>query len=879
MKITCPECGFSATIDPAGIPANGITAGCPKCSCRFRIDPPRPPEPALVDSLLIICPSCSHEQLFAADCSRCGVIFARYRPPEERKIAALPVKPAIGRKQLLRYAFAPAAVLLGLLLFWIFVKDLLPTTITTIHETLSVTSGLKHSVAVRSDGSVWSWGENGHGQLGNGRRDAGHGLPWKVPGLEGFTAVAAGERHTLALKKDGTVWSWGDNEFGQLGDDSGIVGRTEPARITGLSGIVAIAAGDSFSVALKDDGTVWHFGYGFLSLITNGGTWLEYGRPQQIAGLADVAAVTCGRRTVVALKKNGTVWCAGENLEGQCGNDTVGIRPEPGEMAGLVDVVAIAAGEQFTLALKKDGTVWGWGTLLLAPGKVMQRRHSPEQIPGLGGVSDIKAGYWRALALKSNGTVWSSGGESVRPGEKRSFGDILKRSKLAATRFIFAGGRDAFLEKSDGSLYCWGLNNSGQPVEKGNPPPASLAQLTFDLLAEGSIAEPTASKPAVPELQFQSIAAGSVHSLALAKDGTVWAWGENESGQIASRTTGSSSRPQQVFDRNGRPMSQVTAIAAGSLYSLAIKADGTLWLWGQDMALPQYVSSSRTGYKGEYAGTSHNAILPTMIEGVNDAVAVAGSYGGNPSFVVLHANGALSCFGKNDLDVPLRKLRPLDGVDDVTAISAGARHVAALKRDGTVWTWGNNDSGQLGDGTRNQRLYPGRVAKLKKAVRIAAGGGFTMAVKSDGTVWGWGGSIHARLPSGLQVASSLDPVQIHGLADIVEIAVPGNGYANGSHFLALDRYGHVWSWGYNGRGQLGQGTINYDFKKTPAKIENLDSVNALAAGLMHGLALRQDGTVISWGGNSAGQLGNGTGFDSAFPVAIISSQVTPGKKP
>lgn len=880
MTITCPECGFSATVDPTRAPVAGTMAGCPKCSCRFPVGLAKESPEVCVEQLLVRCPACSHEQPIKAACGKCGVIFARYRPPALRRPETPQPPPVTPDYRLwFRRAVWPIAVVLGLLLLWIGVKDLIPTTVTTVHETLGVTSGVKHSVAVRSDGTVWSWGDNGHGQLGNGLRDAGHGAPRKVQGLDDVVAVAAGERHTLALKKDGTVWSWGDNEQGQLGDATGITGRAEPAQIAGLEGVSAIGAGDFFSVVLRRDGTLWQFGNGMVGGVTDGAVGTDIARPRQIAGIGGVSSFACGRKSVIALKENGSVWCWGLNVAGQCGDGGNGIQWAPKEVAGVDGAVAVAAGEDFALALKGDGTVWGWGSLYLASGKSLQRQSKPAPIPELTGIREIRAGYWLALALRRNGTVWHSGvdGKGV-PGEQRSFADLLKRQKTAATGAIFAGGKDAFLERNDGTLICWGLNDYGKPAQKGEKKSLSMAELAFDLVVDldavAALAEDKADQTA---LRFHGIAAGATHSLGLGRDGTVWAWGENEAGQVADRGGGSINAPRQVLDSGGRPLEGVSAIATGANTSLAVKGDGSLWFWGQNQSLEPHVNYSRSGSNGEWSGGPNNNVAPRRVEGAQDAVAVSGGYGGR--FVVLHGDGRLSAFGTFDRETPPMKLRPFPGVTEVAAVAAGTKHVAVLKKDGTVWTWGNNDDGQLGNGSTTPQDSFQKVRGLAGVISLTSGNNVTLAVKKDGTVWGWGKNVYGATAKGLEVTSALSPTQIPGLKEMVAVAVPGNGYRDANHFLAADRLGRVYTWGFNSHGQLGQGTKGHVTSRKPAVIENLDGVTAIAAGINHCLALCTDGTLRSWGGNSSGQLGNGSGSDSALPVRVVGPKKTTEKKP
>lgn len=877
MKISCPECGHSAIIDPVRIPVGGVMARCPKCPCRFRVQADTPEVLSdFAECLLVVCPACTHEQPFSSGCIKCGVIFARFRPRPKVRINP-PVENSRKPSKILPRVLWPAVTLVSLLFLWLTVKDLLPTNVVPLHETLAVAAGLNHTVALRKDGTIWTWGDNRYGQLGNGSRDAGYGHPVKVAGLDGVVSVAAGERHSLALKEDGTVWSWGDNEHCQLGDATGVVGHTEPIMVNGLEGITAIAAGDYFSVALKDDGTLWYFGDSFFGGGTNGGIWHDFARPHQVEGVSDVVSFACGRRTIVALKEDGTVWCWGDNSQGQLGNGSYDSHNEPIAVPDLYDVTAVAAGEKFTMALKSDGTVWGWGTLYIAGGENLQRRNRPEKLAGLSGVANIKAGYWLGLALKRDGTVWYSGADTRKQEDEKSGWQFLKRSPVASTHVIYAGGKDAFLEKQDGTLLCWGLNDFGQPEVKGKRKPITLVPLLFSATAQAERVPAAAVRGETPAplTKFQGIAAGSEHSVALARNGTVWTWGENNSGQLGSKK-GSANSPLPVYEKGEGLLSSVVQVTAGSLNTLAVKADGTVWIWGLKMWERPYLNVSRQDANGIWGESPLDTIPPTRIAGVEDAIAVAGGQGGL-AFVLLHRDGTLSTFGgANDQFLPHLQVRPFPELTDIVAISAGAREFAALKRDGTVWTWGSNDRKSLPENSKNQGAHLHLVENLNNVVKVVAGTESILVVKSDGTVWGWGSNLYAQTPGGLQVTSSLVPVQIPDLAEIVDITTPASGYTNGAHFLALDRKGRVWSWGYNFRGQLGQGTKGVDNVMKPALVEGLDEVTALATGKMHALALRKDGSIWSWGGNSSGQLGNASGSDSAFPVRVILPTVKEG---
>ena len=173
-------------------------------------------------------------------------------------------------------------------------------------------------------------------------------------------SLAAGAQHTLALQSSGTVWAWGDNGSGQLGDTA-IGSQNMPVQVSALTGVIAIAAGDRYTIALKSDGTVWGCGANGQGQLGNG---VQQMAPSGIvqAGLSNVSAIAAGNYHAVALTSNGTVWTWGGNNFGQLGLGYP-LTPQltPTMVPGLTNITAVAAGYYFTLALESDGTVWAWG--------------------------------------------------------------------------------------------------------------------------------------------------------------------------------------------------------------------------------------------------------------------------------------------------------------------------------------------------------------------------------------------------------------------------------------------------------------------------------------------------------------------------------------
>ena len=283
-----------------------------------------------------------------------------------------------------------------------------PSAVIGLTPVLSIRCGAEYCIGLKSDGTVWSWGKNTFGQLGDGTStDRTHAVP--VSGLSGIVDIAAGEDFAFAIKTDGTAWSWGRNLNGQLGDGS-FSGRTLPVQVAGLTGIVSIAAGASHTVALKNDGTVWAWGSNGYGEVGDG-TNANRNQPVQLTLLSGMIHVGAGINHSLAAKSDGTVWAWGSNSVGQLGDGTTTNRLQPVPVTGLTGAFRLAAGYQSSFALKSDGTVWSWGynsDSELGDGTTANRS-LPVAVTGLTGVVQISAKFLFGMALKSDGTVWGWG--------------------------------------------------------------------------------------------------------------------------------------------------------------------------------------------------------------------------------------------------------------------------------------------------------------------------------------------------------------------------------------------------------------------------------------------------------------------------------------
>ncbi len=341
---------------------------------------------------------------------------------------------------------------------------------------------------------------------------------------------------------------------------------------------------------------------------------------------------------------------------------------------------------------------------------------------------------------------------------------------------------------------------------------------------------------------FATVSAGYGHSLALKTGGTLWAWGDNSFGQLGDGSTVSETTPVQIGTAT------YTAVSAGLNFSLAIKSDGTLWAWGDNSF--EQLGIGDTTPAGCTATTS--GTIPT-------------AYCQRPVQI---------------------------GSDSYIAVSAGTGHALALKSDGTLWAWGDNTFGELGDGcyydlTKSpKQLVCGSRTTLNSNVpeaidsgstykAIAAGYLYSLGIKSDGTLWGWGSNAHGNLGTGESKNTYVVPTKIgdgfsvdpHALS-ASKFSVLGNTTVY-YHSLALKSDGGIWAWGDNTFGQLGDGSRTT--ATTPERIlaDSSNVYTAVSAGDGdHSLAVQSNGTLWAWGSNSCGQLGDGTTNTAQAPITV-----------
>ena len=341
-----------------------------------------------------------------------------------------------------------------------------------------VSGGYQSSYALRSNGTVWAWGSNFGGQLGNGTYDDSN-IPVQVSGLTSVTSVAGGDDHALAIRNDGTVWAWGLNTKGQLGDGTNTTSNV-PVQVSGLTNIIAIAGGVEHSLAIRNDGTVWAWGSNQYGQLGNG-TYDDSNVPVQITSLSNITAISAGDLFSMARRNDGTVWTWGYAFSGLLGNGTNPANSNVPVQATITDVSAISGKDLHALALKNDGTVWAWGANL--NGELGDGTNTGSNLPvqtTITNVASIEAAYGHSLAIRTDGTAWA-----------------------------------------------WGKNTRGQLGNAGN--------------TDSNVPVPVSNI-----IDVANISGGYQHTIALITDGTLWSWGYNLYGQLGDGTNANTNVPGSV---------------------------------------------------------------------------------------------------------------------------------------------------------------------------------------------------------------------------------------------------------------------------------------------------------------------------------------------
>lgn len=563
---------------------------------------------------------------------------------------------------------------------------------------------------------------------------------WKLFSASKTKAISSGMAHTIALKEDGSVWAWGDNTYGQLGNGT-YKSSTYPVRVKGLNSIVRIDAGGYHNFAERRDGKTFSWGRGDKGQ-TGGSTankttpsQLSYDKGYYIAGLTH--SIMCYGNYLYGF---------GDNTSGQLGSGmgaSYFLRPteikKPDEYY-YCDIYSIDTSYNKTFFVTDQADGHGGGNVIWS----------------------LKSGL-----------------------RKLDEGYSTLRMKFAIGKY-----HDIIYSRDESE------SNLSIPLAKGNYEYGQFGVNADEWDEEGFYNANNLKA-------YKELAAGNDFTLGLKSDGTVYSWGKTFYSQAQMSGTLTYSAENKKL-----PLSNITEMTAGDDFAIFLDSSGNIWGLGKND-------------KGQLGnGTTNDATTPVKVT-------------------------------EKEIN------------EDKTAVkvAAGYNHYLALKADGTVWAWGRNLDGELGNGTNESVDYPVKVLGLSNVKDIEAGNGYSLALKTDGTVWAWGKNEYGQLGNGTNVNSNV-PVQVQIDKAVKAISA---GY---EHSLLVTEDKLAYAWGRGNYYQLCTRT-NTD-KNVPTLIEDLTYLSNVAAGYNHSVLLKQDGTVYTCGDNSYNKLGGNRDGSKHRPVAVMT---------
>jgi alpha-tubulin suppressor-like RCC1 family protein len=618
-----------------------------------------------------------------------------------------------------------------------------------------VGTGFSHSAAIRSDGRIFTWGAGANGRLGDGTTIS-RSSPVQV-GTGSWTALSLGENHSSALDTSYKLWTWGSNAQGQLGDGTS-TNRSSPVQV-GSSSWTAVSAGRSHTVGI--DSNNFAFGWGSNS---GGQLGLAYSWTALSVG-KNVIGSNIGNNFTLAISSDNTLWAWGQNNSGQLGLSDQTWRSRPAQVS-TSSWTAVATGVDHALAIRSDGGLFAWGNNDEGQLGLGDRtsRSSPVQI-GTSSWTSVSAGNSYSAAIRSDGALFTFGrnGTTVSPLGMLGDGTTIWRSSpvqvgTSSWTLVSCGYDTCYAIKSGATLWSWGSNGNGALG-------ANLSAGTTPYVA---------SPVQVGTSSWTAVAGGGGFGIGLRTDGRVFTWGFNYSADNPDYRLGlgdslrSRSSPVQIGT------SSYVAITAGVRNGGVLDPNRAYWSWG-------------SGDNGVNAGTGRLSI-PTLL---NTQSWVILEYGGDNGGGVLYdnsKNGLLFMWGpmeggqignNTNTAVGPESLRVVAGITSVTpinqlgnysspvqvgtsswlALSAGNTYTLGILSNNRLFAWGQNSTGQLGDGTTTAQSSPVQISSSSWTAISAGKGTSSYGLNTNYNLYAWGLNSSGQLGDSTGTNRS-SPVQI-----------------------------------------------------------------------------------------------------------------------
>jgi len=816
-----------------------------------------------------------------------------------------------------------------------------PTFIRNDSENSLITASQSTFGQVRTDGTLWGWGAGAFGQLNNSVNIS-RSSPTQIGSANDWYSFLSTST-AGALKTDGTLWMFGGATNGALGDGQSAASRNSPVQL-GEANWTAFSTGSSnqYCCGIKTDGTFWAWGQNSNACYGNG-TVVNSSSPVQVDTNTDWlgAQISSSVSSNYVRKADGTIWATGINTNGCLGINVSQSRSSWTQIGSDTDWAAISANGNNTYGLKINGTLWSWGTN--TSGQLghndLTNRSSPTLVGTSSDWAQIYGGNQYFYGIKKDGSLWVCG---LNTGGQLGTGNLINYSSLVQTTIAdknwlsIAAGTNATVAYRNNVAFMT-VTPSPEPTMTPTPTPYPTSTIpplerkalwgvglnSFGQMGNNNIV--SRSTPTQINIDNYTILPnGSVTTGYVKSDGTLWAWGQNQTyGMVGDGTVINRSSPIQIGTENTWSM-----VAYGSS-TAAVKTDGTLWAWGKNLAgslgLSNVVSMSspvQVGSDTDWAycatqifsgsngamfaikkdgtmwacGQGSNGQLgagnvnsySSLVQCLPSNVVYKTVYTGNLCTFAIDADGYLYSTGLNTSGL----LGLGDAVNRNTFTKIGTSNAwtdfngyspIALKGDGTLWTWGANASGQLGDGTVVNQSSPIQIGTDKTWIKIASTGSSCAAMTNTGQIWVWGAGGSGQLGQNSTVSFSSmvqttladnQWIDVHGLQDTFLMfrnapspsptpsptPTPAPTFAP-APFANYDLYVD----GYNSFGQFGNNTA---ISKSSPIYVSTGTYKSPPSGYLTYSTVTSDNRLLIWGYNNFGTIGDGTIVYKSSPIQI-----------
>ena len=733
-----------------------------------------------------------------------------------------------------------------------------------IHYTpiATISAGADYNCAIKYDSNVWCWGKNTHGQVGDGTT-AGYSNPTMVDFPSGVSAksISAGGDHTCIISQDDDLYCWGLNSNGQLG-----LGNTTSSsypikvQISGSRSVLAVSTGNAHTCAILDDYSIQCWGDNDYGQIGDG-TTDDRNQPTTVilSGQNDPIQISSGYRSTCALFEDGKLQCWGQNNYGQLGIGSTVDSASPQALTSINHLQAydITVGENHACALFHDGAPRCWGQNnfgQLGIGST-STQYEPQIISGYSNSNNshsffagfnysipISVAGWNynsSIIGNSNQNItWDENNHTLELSEWLPVGNYTShlsfsnQNTVIHLNFSFEIIYTVDVYNDRISSHSGGMSIIDKPsynipieIETGNGGTCFITSNDVNYCqgtgSNGQLGYGSTGSPTTPtkiknfEEPLKSLSMKYQHSCGIDHENTLWCWGYNQYGQLGIGNTNQYSERQEVTqDITGKELGIIQQVEVGFYYHSCAIIDFSAYCWGYN----------NYGQLGD--STTSNRYKPTEVSAPDNARFTDLSIGAHQSCGIIE-NGSVYCWGRNNYgqlgdnstgDSHLPNYTMIPGNSKAIAITSGLHHSCALMDNNSIYCWGYNNRGQLGDGSYTTGYKPvmSNFNPTSRIVQISAGGEFTCALIENGSIYCWGQNSYNQVEgdeSDELSSSTPNPYYVN----ITENGNFASFDSGNSNICAITKSSDIRCWGSN------TGSIDSFFARTASKITYIEN--------------------------------------------------------